>query len=173
MRKNNRQRHKNIIWYNPPFNSEVKTQFGKEFLKILDNNFSIKHPFSKFLNRHTVKISYSCTKNMEAIISAHNKKLLGSEHVNIERDCNCQAQNKQNCPLRGKCCTQSIVYKAEIQVNNTTKNYYGLTEGEFKTRYGEHKNSFSNEKKQSSTALSALFWNEALNPSPNVYWEIA
>ena len=166
MRRNKRQRHKNIIWYNPPFNSEVKTQFGKEFLKILDSNFPIKHPFSKFLNRHTVKISYSCTKNMEAIISAHNKTLLGSENVNTERDCNCQAHNKSNCPLRGKCCTQSIVYKAELQVNNTTKNYYGLTEGEFKTRYREHKNSFSNEKKKSSTSLTALVWKEGLNPTP-------
>ena len=66
--KNKRQRHRNIIWYNPPFNSEVKTQFGKDFLKILDNNFPKKHPFSKFINRHTVKVSYSCTKNMGAIL---------------------------------------------------------------------------------------------------------
>ena len=85
---------------------------------------------------------------MEAIISAHNKKLLESEYVNVEKDCNCQAHNKPNCPLRGKCKTQSIVYKADIQVNSTTKNYNGLTEGDFKTRYGEHKNSFSNEKKK-------------------------
>ena len=171
--KSKRSRHKNIIWYNPPFNSEVKTQFGKDFLKILDNNFPKKHPFSKFLNRHTVKISYSCTKNMGAIIAAHNKKLLGSENVNAERDCNCQPRNRPNCPLRGKCCTQSIVYKAEIQVNNVTKNYYGLTEGEFKTRYGEHKNSFCNWKKKSRTALSSLVWKEGLNPTPNVHWEIA
>ena len=110
---------------------------------------------------------------MGAIIAAHNKKLLGNDNNVVERDCNCQTRNKPNCPLRGKCCTQSIVYKAEINVNNVTKNYYGLTEGEFKTRYGEHKNSFSNVKKKSSTALSSLVWKEGLNPTPTVHWEIA
>ena len=40
--KPKRKRQRKIIWYNPPFNSQVKTNFGKEFLKILDSNFPKK-----------------------------------------------------------------------------------------------------------------------------------
>ena len=162
-------RSKKAIWYTPPFNSEVKTQIGKEFLKILDNNFPKKHPFSKFLNRHTIKVSYSCTKNMSAIIATHNKKLL-SDQTEKDRNCNCRV--KKDCPLRGKCCTKTVVYKAEIQAENTTKNYIGLTEGEFKTRYNEHRNSFCNSKKMSNTALSSLVWSTGQNPKPNIKWDI-
>ena len=162
-------RSRKIIWYNPPFNSEVKTQFGKEFLKILDSNFPKKHQFNRFLNRHTIKVSYSCTKNMGAIIATHNKKIL-NDKTDQERDCNCRV--KTNCPLKGQCCTKTVVYKAEIKTENTIKNYIGLTEGEFKTRYNEHINSFTNNKKKANTALSSLVWSSGQNPNPDITWSI-
>ena len=34
-----RTRKRNIIWFNPPYNTALKTNFGKEFLKIIDKNF--------------------------------------------------------------------------------------------------------------------------------------
>ena len=125
-------RSRKVIWYTSPFNSELKTNLGKEFLKILDNNFPKNHQFRKVLNRHTVKVSYSCTKSMGAIIATHNKKLLGSKGVE-ERDCNCQV--KTNCPVRGKCCTQSVVYRGDIEVGDGTRYYIGMTKNEFKDRY--------------------------------------
>jgi len=164
-------RTKSIIWYNPPFNSEVKTQFGKEFLKILDYNFPKKHPFNKFLNRHTIKISYSCTKNMSAIIASHNMKLLKKEETKTnQRDCNCRI--KENCPLNGKCLTQTVIYKAEIKDGTTEKNYIGCTEGEFKTRYNNHTASLRNKNKKASTTLSSLVWQTGQNPVPEVKWQI-
>ena len=38
-RPRNRGRQRNIIWFNPPYCNNVKTDLGKEFLKILDKCF--------------------------------------------------------------------------------------------------------------------------------------
>ena len=62
----------------------------------------------------------------------NNKKLLSSRGVK-ERDCNCQI--KTNCPFRGKCCTQSVVYRADVKVEEGTKYYIGMTKNEFKDRF--------------------------------------
>ena len=61
------------------------------------------HILRKIFNRNTLKVSYSCTQNLEAIISAKNAKLLSSpEDMNV-RMCNC----RENfiCLLEGKCLT--------------------------------------------------------------------
>ena len=108
---------------------------------------------------------------MEAIISAHNSKILNSKkEPTKERDCNCR--KKDECPLRGKCCRQTVIYKAELKTANTTKNYIGCTENEFKTRYNGHVDSFRNENKKTSTALSVLVWEEGENPKPDIEWSI-
>ena len=167
--KPKRKRQRKIIWYNPPFNSQVKTNFGKEFLKILDSNFPKNHYLHKHLNRRTVKISYSCTKNMEAIIAAHNKNILNTNQTSA-RDCNCR--DKNSCPMEGKCCERTLIYKAEIDIGGQKKNYIGCTEGEFKTRYNGHKDSFKNEKKKASTTLSSIVWANNKNPSPQISWSI-
>merc|ERR1711954_566729 len=35
----NKKRKRNVTWFNPPFNSTVKTNIGKEFLKVVDECF--------------------------------------------------------------------------------------------------------------------------------------
>ena len=37
---NNRNRARNIIWFNPPYSQNVKTNVGKTFLKLVKKNFS-------------------------------------------------------------------------------------------------------------------------------------
>ena len=37
-----------------------------------------------------------------------------------------------------------MVYKAEVSTNATYKKYYGASEGEFKSRYNNHMESFRN-----------------------------
>ena len=51
-------------------------------------------------------------------------------------------------------------------------NYIGCTEGEFKLRYNNHKDSFKNSNKKASTALSSVVWEGGYNPKPNVNWSI-
>ena len=57
-RKRNRQR--NITWYNPPWNSSVRTNLGRKFLNIVDKCFPKNYPLHKIFNRHTLKLILAC-----------------------------------------------------------------------------------------------------------------
>ena len=96
-----RKKSRDLTWFNPPFNAAVVTDVGKQILKLID-----KHPLGRLLNRNTVTISYSCTKNMKNIISSHNAKLLNDNEQEPPREgkmCNCQRRNKHKCPLDNDC----------------------------------------------------------------------
>ena len=108
-KKKNRER--NIIWFNPPYNAGVKTNIGREFLQILDKHFPKRHKLSKIFNRKNVKLSYSCMQNMGSIIASHNKQILKKGTSKKTNDCNCQKGVAQ-CPLRGNCREETVVYKA-------------------------------------------------------------
>jgi len=71
-----KNRKRNVIWFNPPYNSNLKTNLGKEFFKLLKKHFPRNHPLHKICNQNKLKLSYSHTPNIASIISAHNKKLL-------------------------------------------------------------------------------------------------
>ena len=68
--KGKRNRHRKIIWFNPPYSDNVKTNIGCKFLKLIDKHFKNSN-LAQIYNRKTIKISYSCMNNMEAIISSH------------------------------------------------------------------------------------------------------
>ena len=93
-RKNSRNRKRKILWFNPPYNSSVKSNIGKDFLKLIDKSFPPGHPLRKIVNKNTVKVSYSCTPNMKRIIASRNSKHLAAL-PSAERTCNCP----RNTPL--------------------------------------------------------------------------
>ena len=76
--KNQRQkpknRSRNIIWFNPPFNKAVSTNIAKIFLRLINRHFPKSHRLHKIFNRNTVKVSYSCMQNMSKIYKGHNRK---------------------------------------------------------------------------------------------------
>ncbi len=72
--KRRKNRKRNITWYNPPWNSNVKTCIGKKFLAIIDKCFPPNHRLNKIFNRHTLKLSYSCMPNMK------NRTIRSSSH---------------------------------------------------------------------------------------------
>ena len=167
-----RNRKRKIIYYNPPFNMTVKTNLGKEFLRLIDKHFPKTHELSKIINRKTVKLSYSCTGNIKNTMQSHNHKILEKQE-NVKQDqrkCNCRKKDK--CPLKGNCLEETVVYQAKIVNGDTTKVYTGSTEGQFKTRYNNHTHSFRDDKKRSSTALSLFVWNNDLSPTPKIEWSI-
>ena len=75
-----RKRGRKIIWYNPSFSKNVKTNIAKKNVHLLDKHFSRNHKYHKIFNRNNVKITYSCMDNMTNIISSHNKKVTHSEN---------------------------------------------------------------------------------------------
>ena len=70
-----KQDQKKIIWFNPPFSETVKTRVEEKFLSLIKKYFG-KPELRKYFNRSTIKVSYSCKTNIEAILSGHNQKLL-------------------------------------------------------------------------------------------------
>ena len=137
---NNRRRKCNITWFNPPYSANIKTNIGKVFFKLLNKRVPKNNQLHKVFNKNTVKLSYSCMKNMSSIISAHNKKVLRTS-INTY-SCNCRV--KTSCPLNNKCQILRIVYSADVSnnVDTETKFYYGLTDTTFKERYNNHKKIF-------------------------------
>ena len=148
-RNSTKSRHRNVLWFNPPYTKNVETNVGKRFPK--------NHKLHKIFNRKNVKVSYGCVDNIAQIIKQHNKKVLTPQTaLPPEMACNCRV--KPDCPLNGECLTKGIVYQAEVKADDQTKPYIEMTEHPFKTRYNVHKQSFRNQKYQHSTALSKHIW---------------
>ena len=101
-----RKRRRKIMWFNPRYSMNVKTNIGKIFLNLLHKHFPPTHLFHKIFNKNTVKISYSCMRNMNSIISAHNRSILNPPKTSY--GCNCR--DDTNCPLQNQCLTPNIVY---------------------------------------------------------------
>ena len=139
-----KKRKRKIIWYNPPYSMNVKSNIGKTFFKLVKKYFPKKNKLHKIFNKNTLKISYSCMRNISSIISSHNKRVLNPPVTNY--GCNCRY--KINCPLQNECLTPQIVYKAIVSndQNNEVRQYIGLTSNTFKERYNGHNTSFRLEK---------------------------
>ena len=167
-----RNRHRNVIWFNPPYSKNVETSFGKRFLKLLDDHFPKSHKLHKIFNRENVKMSYGCVDNIAQIIKKHNKRVLTPESTSPQAACN--YRDKPVCPLDGACLTKSIVYQTEVKTGDgQTKQHIGMTERPFKTRYTIHKQSFRNSKYQHSTALSKYIWEyKSKGKSCEIKWSI-
>ena len=140
--KSRKARKRNIVWFNPPFSENMKTNIGREFQRLLAKHFPPHHHLHKVCNKNNIKVSYSCMPNMAAIISRHNKNLLSNraESACITPSCNCK--NKASCPLKGNCRKSSIIYKATLKSGDVEKHYYGCSKTEFKTRFYNHNQSF-------------------------------
>ena len=157
--RNRKKRSRNIIWFNPPYSNTVKTNVGKRFLKLIEDNFPEENPLHKIINKTSVKISYACTKNFDRIIKTHNNKILQQHAQTTEkRTCNCI--KKEECPLNGECLSTEVIYEAKVKTKDTEKIYVGMTGDTFKTRYTNHKQSLTHEKYRNQTKLSAHFWEE-------------
>ena len=84
------------------------------FLNLLDKHFHKEHKLNKIFNRNSVKVSHSCTRNIEHIIRNHNSKITESYiEKSAEASCNCKEKNK--CPLEGNCLIKNIVYMATVE----------------------------------------------------------
>ena len=169
--KNNKKRNKrNVTWFNPPYNIAVKTNIGKEFLKLLDECFPPSHPLSKIINRSTVKIGYSTTPNMQKIISGRNSKILKQDET-PQRKCSCT--RNATCPLNGQCLEKNIVYHAKVtQSDQKVTNYVGQTSTDFKARLAVHKQTFKDQTISQTSLSKHIHKLEEKNITYKVTWRI-
>ena len=139
-KRRGKNRNRKVVWFNPPFCWFANINIGKYFLHLPDKHFNRDNPLSRIFNRNTVKISYSCTKNMYNILSNYNKRLL-NEIITRDRNpdvesCNCR--NKEECPLGGRCKSRNVVYQACLspmeQQRDRERVYIGISAGNWKQR---------------------------------------
>ena len=154
----------------PPFSKGIKTNIGIAFLALVKKHFPPGSPLYPVCNRNTIKLSYSCTRNMKAIIQAHNRRLLNQNNTAQPANPTCNCRVKTSCPVQGKCQVSGI-YKATVTANNKSAIYIGCSNN-FKKRYSAHKNSFRNVNSMNATALSSYLWENGLNSAPNIEGEI-
>ena len=168
-----RKRKRNITWYNPPWNANLKTNIGRKFLNAVNKCFPKNHPLNKIFNKHTLKLSYSCMPNVKSIISSHNKKVLSTnntEQVQTDKECNCRKKNE--CPLEGKCLQTNVIYQATVTTETTKETYIGLATN-FKERYRNHKCSLKLSKRRNETELSKYIWKlKEEKKDYNIKWKI-
>ena len=175
-KESKRKRHRKVIWFNPPYSANVQTNVAAKFLSIIDKHFK-NTDLGKYFNRSNVKVSYSCMGNMESIIAGHNRKIIRKEAAKSttsekKKECNCRV-GESRCPLKGKCLTQSIIYKAKISTNDETSVYIGQTSNTFKERFLNHTKSFNLKKYETSTSLSKYIWKLKSEDKPfNIDWSI-
>ena len=166
-----RKRKRKTIWFNPPFSSNVKTNIGRKFLKLIAEHFPPNHRYSKIFNRSNIKLSYSCMPNVSSAIKQHNSSLLNPEETNGEGGCNCNV--KDNCPLNGACQVKCVVYAAEVTTPNDVRLYHGTAEGYIKPRISKHNTSFSYRQYEHNTTLSTYIWTLKDSGTPyTIKWSI-
>lgn len=160
-RASRRKRWPKLFWFNPPWNAKVKTNIGKLFLSLVTKHFPPGSPWYQHFNRNTLKLSYSCTKNVASHISQHNFKVLNPKVDSKRNNCNCR--QPLNCPLDGNCKTTSIVYQANVESQGKHWVYFGMTGNSFKERYNHHRYtmehpSYADDDGKAGTRLSAKVW---------------
>ena len=126
--RNSKNRKRKIVWFNPPYNQSVSTNVAQTFLKLIDKHFPSSNRLRKIFNRNTIKVSYSCTDNIQQHVKKHNNYIKQKNKGNIQLSCNCR--DKLKFPLNGKCRTENIIYKCtSLTESNLKKVYLGLAEG--------------------------------------------
>ena len=172
--KRTRRKQKRIVWFNPPFSLDVRTNVGAKFLRLIDKHFppgSLLHPV---LNRQTLKLSYRCLPNIGSIIATNNAKVLrkSTDDENSET-IKCICCKKEECPLPNKCSTTNVVYHATVTGGPTVETYVGITKNRFKQRWHGHNGDFNNEGRRNATTLSSYIWDcKDEGVEPEIEWKI-
>jgi hypothetical protein len=148
--KESNKRSRDVIWFNPPWSSNVRTNVGAKFISLVKKHFPRSSPLYPIF---------------------HNKKVLSGGVVeNAKKGCNCRG-GITTCPMLGSCLDKSMIYKAEVTTTTDKKHYYGQTFRTFKDRFYGHQSDLRNQGKAESTTLSKYVWQERnKGEEPDIIW---
>ena len=88
-----RKRHRKVIWFNPPYSVNVKTNVAGKFLSLVDKHLGSSH-LKKYFNRQTIKVPYSTAARIDKIISDHNLEIVNQHKLQ---------NDPQPPPIMGNC----------------------------------------------------------------------
>lgn len=174
----NRGRKRTIIYFNPPWSDQIETKIGQNFLKLMDKHFPKSKEIGRYFNRQKVKVSYSNLPNVARQLKGINKAILAPEKILKLKGCSCEG-GPDNCIVEGgHCLSDMVCYLGKLKyeqahptsglLREVAKDYFGLTENEFKKRHSGHKTSFNLPAYKTATKLSIAIWKlkEANPPIP-------
>ena len=156
-----RTRKRKIIWYNPPFSSQVSSNLTLIFYNLIKKHFKPDTLLGRLFNKNTMKLSYSTTANLAQIINGHNRKILSKDNSNNptpRKMCNCE-KGVGTCPVEGECLTMDSIYEATVTSENIeAKKYVGSAATTFKARHDNHKSDFKISSRRIRTKLAGYVW---------------
>jgi hypothetical protein len=169
-----RSRKRNVTWFNPPFSKSVSTNVAKYFLTLVDKHFPRNHKFKKLFNRNNLKVSYSCMRNMQSIVTSHNRKILNEKpQEEPERTCNCS--RNATCPMNGNCLSENTIYSGKITSslpNYGQKEYAGLSAPPWKGRFNTHTHSFNHRDAAKCEIANEVWRIKDLGGTFDIQWSI-
>lgn len=121
---------------------DVKTNIASAAIKLMVKLFADEKLLHKLFNKNNLKVSYSCSGNMPKRINAHDINIL---YTHMHRQCNC----RNKCPLGEACLIKNVVYCS----GSEEKLYIGGGDGEWKSRFHNHKMSMRNAKYKNATNI--------------------
>ena len=85
-----------------------------------------------------------------------------------------QLQKKSRCPMEENCLVNDVVYKCDVTRLLSKKVYLGFAEGEWKSRFYNHKLSFKHKRYSNKTTLSSYMWHlkSVSSETPNLEWSV-
>ena len=110
-------------------------------------------------------------RNMNSIISAHNRSILNTPKTNYGWN----YRNSTNYPLQNQRLTPNIIYQADVPSNldNENRVYLGVSETPFKERYSNHVREIKHKRYSNVTELSKYVWElKRNNKAPLITWKI-
>ena len=111
-----RNKKRQIICFNPPFNLKTKTKIGKSFLNLLDKHFPPHNKMHRLFNRTNIKTRYSCVPNINSYNYMHNHKVL-NDKPNETGINNSKCRNNDTCPLINSCQTKLTLTATSLDIN--------------------------------------------------------
>ena len=160
----------------------VKTKIGGSLFFILNKHFPKGSELHKLFNKTTVKISYSCLPNFDAILKGMNNCKLNTamtkndKPANMKKICNSDGVCNRGCIAKDKCEEKSVVYKATVHMNKNgiqKRTYVGMTEGKLKDRISKHYTDFKHQRYRNSTTLSSFIWKlQEENTTFQIEWDV-
>ena len=79
--KSSTARIRDVVWFNPPWDSRVKTNVGRIVLESFKRHIPAGHELYHIFNKNTIKVSYSCLPNIKVIIAGHNQKIVNKVEI--------------------------------------------------------------------------------------------
>ena len=132
--------YRKVIWLNPPFLKNVKTNIGKKFVNLIKHHFPKHRKMIKISNKNTIKLSYSCCRNIGSAIASHNRIFI-QPTSNIH---GCYCRKRSDCLFHNKCLTTNVVYKVVVLAPcNPHSKHDGIADTTFKDCSRNHTRDFN------------------------------